>query len=71
MAFSTPLIPHSWGLVRTQRGFAPLHALVGGTGEAKLARDTQIPPSPRSASGGLHRHGKHGWEYEDGGPSAC
>ena len=35
----------------TQRGFAPLHAPMGGTGEAKLARDAWTLPNPQSASG--------------------
>jgi hypothetical protein len=37
---STPLFPHTWGIAKTQRGFAPLHASLSGTGEAKLARGT-------------------------------
>ena len=35
-----------WDLARRQRGFAPLHAPTGGTGEAKLARDAQTLPNP-------------------------
>jgi len=30
-----------------ERGFAPLHAPMGGTGEAKLARDVWTPQNPR------------------------
>jgi len=36
----------SWGKERTQRGFAPPHAPMGGMGKAKLARDASTLPSP-------------------------
>jgi len=40
--------PHSWRIMRTQRGFAPLQAPMGGTGEAKPARDAWTLPNPLS-----------------------
>jgi len=38
--------PHSWGIQQMKRGFAPLHAPMGGIGKAKLAREAWTTPDP-------------------------
>jgi hypothetical protein len=38
--------PQSWGIQQMKRGFAPLHAPMGGIGKAKLAREAWTTPDP-------------------------
>ena len=42
-----PPFPHSWGMEETQRGSAPLHAPMDGTGESKLVREAWTLLDPR------------------------
>ena len=46
---STPLIPHSWGMERMQRGFAPLHApfvIPAEAGIPNVTVSTKTPLNP-------------------------
>jgi hypothetical protein len=46
-ALFQPPCPHSWGMEETQRGSAPLHAPMDGTGESKLVRKAWTLLDPR------------------------